>query len=208
METEIKSRSFKVRAIILSAKLTALTATMIGLGQATNIGLAYARDAINDAQLWVEAQLTPKTVTTVVDPNDASMDDLIEAAARRRGISPALARAIAQVESAGGRYVYRFEPALYEAMKGLRVSDSERRALASSHGVMHVLGRNAQRCGLQWSQLYIPRLGIDCGIKILSDCLSRTKTVDRALICYNGSPEYPDKVKIALANAVIEGEVQ
>lgn len=204
MEKEIQTKSFKFRAIILGVKLSALTATMIGLGQATNIGLAYARDAISDAQLWVEAQLTPKTITTVIDPNDASLDELIDAAARKRGIPPALARAVAQVESAGGRYVYRFEPALYEQMKGLKISDSERRALASSHGVMHVLGRNAQRCGIQWPQLYMPRLGIDCGIKILSDCYNRTKNIDRALICYNGSPEYPDKVKIALANEIIQ----
>lgn len=206
MTDEIKKRSIKLRLTVFAAKVTVLGIGLSLLGEGTNIATAYAKARYSDARLWIDAQTAPREIEKIVqvDPNDAPIQELISDLAQRREIPVPLARAIAEVESAGGKYVYRFEPALYAQMSDMKVSDSERRALASSHGVMHVLGRNAKLCGISWPQLYVPRLGIDCGLKILSDCLTRNKgNFDRALICYNGGSEYPNRVKLALADEIL-----
>lgn len=116
-------------------------------------------------------------------------------------------------ESGGGSQVYRFEPKVFERIKGRKgVSESESRMLASSHGVLQVMGFNAQpRCGIHWSKLYGPE-GVFCGLKIMRENLTQHKAVKDigqrvwlAFRDYNGSG--PDAERYADHAMTIAGRI-
>lgn len=148
------------------------------------------------AQNWVWLQLygSPKM-------SPKTLDQMIDAGAAEYGLDPNLIRAVVRVESSDGLFLNAFEPHVYNRTTG-RMSDFERRALSSSHGVMHVMGFNAKKCGIEWWELYDAQKGLACGIAYLKDCMKRHKNdVTKALGCYNGDAEiYPKKVKIAYAD--------
>lgn len=161
---------------------------------------------------FANSKLEPvvRFVEVPVDPDDAPLDHIIEEAAERHELPPDLLRAVARQESSSGKYLYRFEPRVFARVKG---PEQERRALASSHGVLHVLGTTAREvCDLHWSRLYSPTVGIDCGARVLASCLKRAPSslpyaqrITRALGCYNGDRVgYPARIKAQLADIVIE----
>lgn len=87
----------------------------------------------------------------------------------------------------------RFEKKLFEKFAHL----PENRMRASSLGLMQVVyGFHKSNCNLsKHTDLFDPRTNIQCGTKILQDCLKRKNgNVRDALICYNGGSAYPKKV--------------
>jgi len=151
-----------------------------------------------------------------VDPNQKAIGELIIEESERAGVPEIITRAMATVESGHklNPFATRFEPSVYSRIKA--DDDVTRRALASSHGILQVMGYHAaETCkGIvrHWSELYQAQKGLRCGLKILNDCLGKaSKIVDaserftRALGCYNGDGDnYPRLVKLALADLVID----
>lgn len=103
---------------------------------------------------------------------------------RAYGLDPVLVQAVIAVESSGGKYLYRFEPGIYNRLSKVR-NEQERRMLSSSHGIMHVLGITAKAKGVHWSELYDDSTALETGISILANCKERGKTNYRMLACYN-----------------------
>lgn len=151
--------------------------------------------AQNWVSLAINGQLPKPTMTT---------EDLIIEISDFHKLDYTLIKAIVRVESGGIVTATRFEPAVYQ--RTAAKDDFERRAMATSHGLMQVMGFNAKSCGLEWFELYDARNNLTCGMKILKDCLNRHKNdVTKALGCYNGNLEvYPNKVKVALADIILK----
>jgi hypothetical protein len=115
--------------------------------------------------------------TKIIRQDSFSLDEIIEQVAIKHQLPEVLLRAVIDQESGGGNALYRFEPDVYTRLKPRKASsDSEVRMLASSHGVAHVMGFNAEpRCGIHWSKLYDRTIGLDCAARILSQNLERHK---------------------------------
>lgn len=151
-----------------------------------------------------------------IDPNQKAIGELIIEESERAGVPEIITRAMATVESGHklNPFATRFEPSVYARIKA--DDDVTRRALASSHGILQVMGFHAaETCkGIvrHWSELYQAQKGLRCGLKILNDCLGRLKNITdaserftKALGCYNGDADsYPRLVKLALADLVID----
>lgn len=105
---------------------------------------------------------------------------LIENAAKAWGLPPELVAAVVGVESGGNAWAFRFEPAYYmrHVAKDASVRskapcslDSERQALATSWGLMQVMGATARGLGFQGpflSALTDPATGLEYGCRLLA----------------------------------------
>lgn len=102
-------------------------------------------------------------------PSKASIDDMIDEAARKYGLRPELLHAVVQVES-------RKNPTAL-SNKG-------------AMGLGQVLPSNAKRCGLpHHGYLFVEAQNLDCSAKILSEEIKTYGNVPDALRCYNGGPK-------------------
>lgn len=111
--------------------------------------------------------------------------ELMDNTADRWNLPREIVAAVAKVESGGDTWAFRFEPAFharYVAPKkasGARppCSDaSERQALATSWGLMQVMGATARGLGYAGpflSALADPALGLDYGCKLLASLRDR-----------------------------------
>lgn len=207
----------EIRRVIGFVKATAVLFSVIAIA----LGVVYLSrvvvDAVDSAEQWVKRQYAEvlesltivKTETVIVSSDKRTVEESIELVSKRTGYSRAILSAMVAVESSGGVYLYRFEPAVYGKLKregSNKVSDSELRMLASSHGVTHVMGYNAsKRCGLHWSELYNADKALGCTVKILRENAKRYETATKnrrvwlALRDYNGSGELAE----AYANKVL-----
>lgn len=203
------------------------TVFVVGVGVAALIWLSfqvvYAWGALNERMDRVYraamARVTKVEVRRELVRSDAvPLGQLVDIASRKHRIPAVVLQAVVDQESSGGEFLYRFEPGTYSQLKvRARMSDSEVRMLASSHGVAHVMGFNAQpRCGVHWSKLYDPAIGLECGAKILRESMDKYRTVKDssrrvwlALRDYNGSgPDaeaYASKV-MARVGALLLGD--
>lgn len=136
-----------------------------------------------------------QVIREAVPMESLPLEIVYKKAAEKYGLPVVALKALALQESSNGKYLYRYEPHVYQRLKG--DTEDERRMLASSHGFLHVMGFNAKpECGVHWSELYNPIIGIECGAKMLRDRLDRHKGVKNksermrlAFRDYNGSGE-------------------
>lgn len=138
--------------------------------------------------------------TPLSDPSPSptpSLSNIIESQAARFLFPPSLVYALIEIESGGNPNAIRFEPHL---LRGFTEND---RMLASSHGLLQVLGSNASACGLpSWTSLYDTKNNLACGLSLLFDSYQRTGSIKQALIEYNGGSKcLPDKCPSAEAHA-------
>ncbi len=123
------------------------------------------------AQYQAKTDLLKRSITNEIDRplplvSPKTTLQLIEQAATKYALSPALLRAIVRVESSGNRFAENPSGAL---------------------GLMQVMKANTKFCGLNhYSQLFDEATNIDCGSKVLSEALSRYHSLPKALIVYNG----------------------
>lgn len=157
-----------------------------------------------------------RIVEVPIDPNERDLQTIITDESSRAGVPGLITLAMAHVESSTSlnQFATRFEPSTYTRIKA--DNDTTRRALASSHGLLQVMGWHASTTckGIvrHWSELYQPVKNLRCGLKILNDCLGKfakitdpSERVTKALGCYNGDGDtYPQLVKRALADLVID----
>lgn len=113
-----------------------------------------------------------------------SLKPLVELKARAAGLPPELVYALVEVESGWKVDAIRFEPKL---MKG---STEEARMMASSHGLLQILGSWAKSGSCpgvnSWADLYDPAKNVSCGVKILAEAKAATGSTRKALVAYNG----------------------
>lgn len=154
----------------------------------------------------------------LVKADAVPMGQLVRVVSKRHRVPTVVLKAIIEQESADGKFLYRFEPDKYTQLKMKeRLPESEVRMLASSHGLAHVMGFNAEpRCGVHWSKLYDSLIGLECGARILRENMDRHQSVKDssrriwlALRDYNGSgkraEEYADEVMSRIGRLLLRG---
>lgn len=143
-----------------------------------------------------------EVVREYVSTSEVPMTTLLSKVAREHKIPEVALKALYMQESAGGAFLYRFEPEVYGRLKQkLKEDDNEVRMLASSHGALQVMGFNAENeCGVHWSKLYDSMVGLECGAKILKNKLEKhekekdvSKKVWLAMRDYNGAGEAAER---------------
>lgn len=163
----IKLVIFTMKSVIYLAAVCAI----MTLGQKLNTAVSIR---FNEAKAVFERVVNDKPQKTLTGS--------IKQAAKTYNVDPLILEVIVRKESNGGdwRALYRFEPELYGKLRSKksfqRLSDSEVRMLASSHGPFHILGLTAeQECGVHFSHLYDHEIAANCAAKIVS----RIKTDSR-----------------------------
>ncbi len=132
------------------------------------------------------------------DTAEISLDAAIELVSSEFKLPDSvILRALIDQESSGGNALYRFEESVYvrrSAADSKLYSVDERRMLASSHGVAHVMGYRAEPdCKIHWSRLYSPMEGLRCAARIMKANLAASTAKDpatrlrEAFRRYNGS---------------------
>lgn len=135
-------------------------------------------------------------------PKEHSIPELISLTARTYALDPALVRAVIEQESGGQADAVRFEGHLYEKLRNKERNDSRRMQLASSHGLMQVLGIEAQRRGVSFGALYDPETNIEVGTAILASCIeksgatSKLERLKQGLSCYNTGRHSSERGKL------------
>jgi len=145
--------------------------------------------------------------------------DIVRREAKAAGVSPFLALAITEVESAGDPAAVRFEPGwkyhykVEDFAKACRITAETEKVLQScSFGLMQVMGTVARELGFSGNlvQLSDPYIGAKYGCLKLAKLFSLLKSTDDVIAAYNaGSPnrtpdgkyvnqQYVDKVKSIL----------
>lgn len=157
-----------------------------------------------------------QVVREYIEPEAMDLDQAIAHISKLEDVTPLILRAIAMQESAGGKYLYRFEPQVYQRIQNkIKTTEDEKRMLASSHGAFHIMGYNAsERCDLHWSQLYDNALGAACAMRIIKQNYraAQGKTLGQklraAIRAYNGSgpqaEQYADKIMGIIAELTIK----
>ena len=134
----------------------------------------------------------------------------IEVVTSAHGLPKELLAAIVDTESAYQIDAMRYEPKVYDRLKGAPINS--RMALASSHGLAQVMGYHAKdTCGLKSCiELTDPSKNLACAVTILNLNLKSAKgDVWTAVRMYNGSGEkadsYANKVLANFTNLVVKG---
>lgn len=145
------------------------------------------------------------------EPLKPSIDDLMQTIPAKYNIPPILARAIMEQESGGKRDAIRYEPGQRDrAKKAGAKTEGDIMALASSHGLLQIMGWHAPRYNISWSDLYDPETNVEVGMAILRDCLDRKRASKKydwyfqALACYNGSEVYAKHVMEGVSRRLVE----
>lgn len=120
---------------------------------------------------------------------------IIELIARGCNLDPLLVKAIISVESSWKEDAVRYEPAFYDRyvnpLKGSQYPVEDHKLLASSIGLMQIMGLVAREHGFQGrlEDLFIPEVNILYGCIHLRGFLDRYHNVEDAVASYNsGSP--------------------
>ncbi len=169
------------------------------------------------ARAWAMEQLTRTEIIreyVQIGEDERTTPELIASVSREMGVNPLITEAIIEQESGGKADAIRFEPHVFARLK--TGSEDQRRMLASSHGLLQVMGHHAANtCGLKsWSELYKRSQNIRCGLTILKHALHQHRSVMKpgqrlrlALRSYNGSGEkaeqYADSVMARIADKLL-----
>lgn len=146
-------------------------------------GKAYAFMATQENRL-VDRLLARLGHDTSRAASQDTLEPLVELKAKAVGLQPDLVKALIDVESSWKVDAIKFEPKL------LRGPTEEDRMIASSHGLLQILGSWAKAGSCpgvnSWADLYDPAKNISCGVKILAEAKAKTGSVRKALMAYNG----------------------
>lgn len=125
--------------------------------------------------------------------------DIILQAAKASGVSPLLAVAVCEVESAGDNYAMRYEPNwkyAFEVEKFAKLNritaETERQLQCFSFGLMQVMGTVARELGHMGPlvKLTDPYIGAKYGCLKLAKLSAVLKSTDDVIAAYNaGSPK-------------------
>lgn len=113
-------------------------------------------------------------------PHCTDLKCKINVAANNNDLDPALLMALVEQESSFQPNAGRFEPSLYRRWGS--------REKATSWGLTQVvLGWHGDSCGVRTvKELLVPETNLNCGAKILKNCMDKYGTLRKSLGCYNG----------------------
>lgn len=199
---EIKQKSVSYRGFMFLVKVVLLTAATIWLIEEAHHYIQEGKALIEIKTAEAFERYRPALELT---PKQLDVEDVINAVAKEEPAVPAeILWAVVDKESAGGKYLHKFEPQVLERLERKKSGVVyDRHALASSHGLAHVMGWRAEECGLHWSELYHHAKNVRCAKHVLLSNYRSAKgeAWDRwreALRRYNGSGEmaeaYADSV--------------
>ena len=197
---------------ILNGLRTLLLVTIIGGAIFIAADLALAK------MKRVEIREIPVERIVYQTPDEPELHELIEQVSGAYGVPPVLTLAMIRQESGRGLRTdrVRFEPHIlsrHSKKIPKHLNGIEAKMWASSHGLLQVVYvLHHERCGLKsFTELYEPRVGLECGLAVLTDCMKRwnketnkVRRLRKALQCYNGGSKYPGEVLEHLAEIVIE----
>lgn len=169
--------------------------------------------------VWAMQALSSVPHVQKLLPKEAlSAEQMLEGAAREYRLPFKLLLAVAHQESGESLRLdrMRYEPRLrqlggFPKPPSHLVNESERRLWWSSHGLLQVVwGFHAESCNIHSHADFYTQRGVNCGAKVLRDCLDRwgdrrgSEKLKLALICYNGSEAYAKQVIERFAGLVAE----
>lgn len=167
-----KQRRLKVALFFFFLKAGFLIAGAMSFSRLVTMGENYAQ--AQGAKIWdtIAAQFSVvKVVAEMSEKTPATLDAVISQVSREEGLDPRILRVVAVKESAEGRHLYNFEPALFQRLivkHRNKFAEDEVRMLSSSHGIFHLLGETARtECSLHWSKLYDPLTNARCSARYL-----------------------------------------
>jgi soluble lytic murein transglycosylase-like protein len=160
----------------------------------------------------------PERVIVEVPAKPREFKHYLREAAKAYGVPETIAAAMVVQESGWRMEAIRFEPGQIERAKRVsKASGEQLRMYASSHCALQVMGWHTPPLGLKWNDLYDPQTCAEVGMKIMSDCLRRSKDksplerVFNGLTCYNGSESYArsvlNKIGAGLLNSHLSKEL-
>lgn len=186
----IITRFFRLIKVTIALSLAALSA----------LGFSHARGYIEPPVVLVSEPKRERPLTEIIDEVAAEF-----------GISSLLIEAIIRHESGYRDDASRFEAHYLPRAAKLTANKEAQRHWASSWGLMQIMGTQAPRFGLNsWSELIDVETNIRVGTQILKECIDRHRQKPKrerlrsALVCYNGSKDYPPRVFSALGEIVSE----
>lgn len=166
------------------------------------------------------------TLTPMVLLNDelhqfGRLRGLVHTFARKYQVNPHLIGGIIYVESGGNPNAIRFEPKVYEKIKGLEQlsgfapklpsKETERVLRASGLGLMQVMGETARAKGFRGeylTDLLEPELNLEIGVSLFAELLHKHEDPKIALFKYNAGAnaaypgpkanDYPSRVLAAI----------
>lgn len=194
----------KKRIILFICKIAILFFALITISHLIVIGTKFLnKKAIEIKSELVEKLTHTKIIKEYVKVNDLPLEDLIQVVAKEYNISNIILETVTIKESNFGdeNYLYRFEPRVYEQRRKLdyKLTESERRAMASSHGITQIMGYRAKPdCGVHWSKLYDNKVALRCTAHIMlqnievaaSKKRTKSEVLWTAFKLYNGSEQY------------------
>lgn len=191
----IKLAVFAMKSIVYIAVICSIMTLGKKLNDEFTVRVEEARAAF---EKYVGGNKPPKTLNAT-----------IKAAAKKYDVDPLILEVIVRKESNSGdwRSLYRFEPELYGRLKQKksfkRLSDSEIRMLASSHGPFHILGLTGEtECGIHFSHLYDYDIAANCAARIVSRIKTDSKGEVREIFKrYNGQGP---KAEVYAQSAMVE----
>lgn len=139
-----------------------------------------------------------------VAPPEKTLAELLDEIPAAYHVDRVLVEGIIRTESNYVRNAVRYEPhhiTRSDVQRYGKGIPEQTRLYSSSLGYMQIMGWQAPPLDLQWDDLLDPETNIEVGTKILRSCLDRYRSersslirVRKALICYNGHQDYPDRV--------------
>lgn len=212
---EVKPRSsFKKRLAWFGFNLALYIGSALATSYALMLGYGWCAHKALELKSWGLERLTRvEVVREYVQPLDLPVGEIIRRVSDEMGVNPVITKAIAMRESRLEPDAIRFEPKVFSRLKV--GSEDQRRMLASSHGVMQIMGFNQDICGLKsWAELYDPAVNVRCALYILKKNAQEARSIKNpaarlreALRRYNGSGEhaenYADAVMANIADELL-----
>lgn len=176
--------------------------------ETTNLFNISKNFLIDKYNFYTKKELVKVPEEVIYDNSD--IESVIKRVSKETGLHEVILKALIDAESSGGEEnsLYRYEPRVFaqRAKIDSEYSESERKMLASSHGVAHIMGYRAKPdCGVHWSKLYDNYTAIKCSAKILIDNLDSYREISnpserlrRAYKMYNGSGEQAERYSVKL----------
>ena len=146
----------------------------------------------------------------LIERTSPTLRELLETIPPDYDVPVMVAFAVANQESGGRMDAIRFEPGQMSRAAKFTRDPEKQKMLSSSHCALQVMGYNAARLGISWSDLYVPETCVKTAMVILKECLDRHKGKPKyeqlygALTCYNGSEKYAQAILSRIGRALIE----
>lgn len=230
---EIKNEVYKkYKVLSLSSKILVALVLFVFVSVQTTQALFFTKNLIErklfQARLNLSEKIRPNTIAVpskVVKFGEQNLGELVQRVSEKYKMEPAIAWAMIDKESTHTHDRLRYEQTWKDQyskkwQKPSGVTEAEYNMLFTSIGLMQVgYGLWKNFCELDsYSDLLIPEVNVDCGLKIVSTCLkekensikSKGYRLKQCFKEYNGSGQaaenYANEMVVRVGNYLLEKE--